>query len=361
MDDYGMEELGALAEVVQGLSEKAMRDAIRALPDGTYHSTISNNPFGKLLHYPVAITVRGDEMVIDFAGAPPQMPQGGLNCTMNYTAAHATYPLKCMLTPGVRGNAGCYRPFTVLAPEGSILNCTRPASVNIRTRTGWYLAPVIFRALADAAPAQVQAFTGLAVAATIYGQDATGRFYSDMLFCGGGQGGSDRGDGLSTMLWPTSAANTSIELLESRVPVIVIEKGFNADSGGAGRHRGGLGQRVRLRKRNDDGIPMLVSVYPEGVRNPIPGLAGGQAGGGALGRLLDATGEERRDCGTGQLVELTRTDEIVELVLAGGAGYGDPTSRDPALLARDVALGLVSAEAARRDYCKTTTATETVG
>jgi 5-oxoprolinase (ATP-hydrolysing) len=350
MDDYGMEELGALAEVVQGLSEKAMRDAIRALPDGTYRSTICNNPFGKLVEYPVSITVRGDEMVIDFAGAPPQMAQGGLNCTMNYTAAHATYPLKCMLTPGVRGNAGCYRPFTVLAPEGSILNCTRPASVNIRTRTGWYLAPVIFRALEDAAPRQVQAFTGLAVAATIYGQDSSGRFYSDMLFCGGGQGGSDRGDGLSTMLWPTSASNTSIELLESRVPVLVMSKRFDADSGGAGRHRGGLGQSVRLRKLLDDGRPTLVSVYPEGVRNPIPGLAGGAAGGGAMGQVLDAKGNQVRDCGTGQLVELTRTDEIVELTLAGGAGYGDPAERDQALLARDVAMGFVSAAAARRDY-----------
>src|SRR5690606_6088068 len=123
--------------------------------------------------------------------------------------------LKCMLTPKVRGNAGCYRPFTVKAPEGSILNCTYPASVNIRTRTGWYLAPNIFQALAGARPEDVQAFTGLAVASTVYGQDASGAFYSDMLFCGGGQGGSDRGDGHSALLWPTSAANTSIELMES--------------------------------------------------------------------------------------------------------------------------------------------------
>ena len=72
---------------------------------------------------------------------------GGLNCTFTYTAAHATYPMKCMLSPGIRSNAGCYRPFTVKAPEGSILNCDKPASVNLRTRTGWYIAPNIFRAL----------------------------------------------------------------------------------------------------------------------------------------------------------------------------------------------------------------------
>jgi 5-oxoprolinase (ATP-hydrolysing)/N-methylhydantoinase A len=247
-----------------------------------------------------------------------------------------------MLTPTVRGNAGCYRPFTVLAPEGSILNATYPVAVNLRTRTGWYLAPNIFAALAEAAPDAVQSFTGLPVAMNIYGRDGDGRYYSDMLFCGGGQGASARGDGHSTLLWPTSAANTSVELMESRAPVLVIEKTYQPDSGGQGRHRGGLGQRVRLRKREEDGCPMLVSVYPEGVNNPIPGLFGGAPGGGASGRVIDAAGRLLHDCGTGELVTLASAGEVVELVLAGGAGYGSASERDPAAQARDAALGLVS-------------------
>jgi 5-oxoprolinase (ATP-hydrolysing)/N-methylhydantoinase A len=352
MADYGMRDLRALAAVVQGRSEKAMRDAIRALPDGEYNSTIWNNPLGQRLDYPLKLTVRGDEIELDFEGAPPQLPQGGLNSTLNYTRAHATYPLKCMLTPAVRGNAGCYRPFTVKAPEGSILNPKRPAAVNIRTRTGWYLAPNIFRALAGAAPEQVQANTGLPVAANIYGQDETGRTYSDLLFMGGGQGASARGDGKNGLLWPTSAANTSIELFEARVPVVVLEKAFIPDSGGAGRHRGGLGQRVRVRKLKDDGLSTLVSVYPEGVGNPIEGLFGGRPGGEARGRVLDAEGREIMDCGTGALVQIDNPGQIVEIVLAGGSGYGNPAERDPAALARDVQNGLVSADSAGRDYAR---------
>ncbi|MDB5369832.1 MAG: methylhydantoinase [Roseomonas sp.] len=350
MGDYGMRDLRALAAVVQGRSEKAMRDAIAALPDGEYNSTIWNNPLGKRLDYPLKLTVAGDEIELDFAGAPPQLPQGGLNSTLNYTAAHATYPLKCMLTPGVRGNAGCYRPFSVKAPEGSILNPKRPASVNMRTRTGWYLAPNIFRALADAAPKQVQANTGLPMAAYMYGQDAQGRTYSDMLFIGGGQGASARGDGKSGLLWPTSAANTSIELFEARVPVLVIEKTYITDSGGAGRHRGGLGQRVKVRKLHDDGLSTLITVYPEGVGNPIAGLFGGKAGGGAHGRVLDEAGNETLDCGTGMLVQIDSPAQIVEIVLAGGSGYGDPAERDAGALAQDVRNGLVSAQGAARDY-----------
>ncbi|MCB1490487.1 MAG: hydantoinase B/oxoprolinase family protein [Rhodobiaceae bacterium] len=352
MSDYGMYDLRALAEVVQGLSEKAMRDAIRAIPDGVYESTITNNPLGETLTYPVKITVSGDEMLVDFEGAPPQLPQGGLNSTMNYTAAHATYPLKCMLTPKVRGNAGCYRPFRVEAPEGSILNPTYPAAVNMRTRTGWYLAPNIFAALSGAVPAAVQSFTGLPTPCNIYGRDKDGTLYSDMLFCGGGQGGSAGGDGQSALLWPTSAANTSVELIESRVPVLVLEKTFQPDSGGAGRHRGGLGQRVRLRKRDEDGLDMLVSIYPEGVDNPIDGLFGGQPGGGASGQLLDAGGGQIRDCGHGELLTLKRSTEIVEMILAGGAGFGPAAERDPAALSRDIALGFVSPGRVETDYAR---------
>jgi 5-oxoprolinase (ATP-hydrolysing)/N-methylhydantoinase A len=350
MDDYGMHDLTALASVVQGLSERAMRDAITAIADGVYRSEIHNNPLGEILRYPLKLTVKGDQIELDFDGVPPQLPQGGLNCTLNYTAAHATYPLKCMLTPSVRGNAGCYRAFSVKAPEGSILNCKRPAAVNLRTRTGWYLAPNIFRALSDAAPDQVQAFTGLAVAANVYGQDREGRTYSDMLFSGGGQGAWSRGDGKSGLLWPTSAANTSVELFEARAPVLVLEKGYLPDSGGAGEHRGGLGQRIRLRKLHDDGMTTLVSVYPEGVKNPIEGLEGGKPGGEASGRVVDANGRVLRDCGTGELVQLTTTNEIVELILAGGSGYGDPRKRSREAILRDIALGYVTQHGARRDY-----------
>ena len=350
MRDYGMQDLAALAEVVQSRSERAMREAIARVPDGVYESVMWSNPLGEPMRFPMKLTVDGDSIEIDFAGAPPQLAQGGLNSTLNYTEAHATYPLKCMLTPGVRGNAGCYRPFTVKAPSGSILNCEYPASVAIRTRTGWYIAPNIFQALATAAPAQVQAFTGLPVAMTVYGKDTTGATYSDMLFSGGGQGANAGSDGKSGLLYPTSAANTSIEMIETRAPIVVMEKAFVPDSGGAGEHRGGLAQRVRLRKRDDDGLPMLVSVYPEGVGLNIAGLHGGQPGLSARGVVQDANGQVVHDCGAGELVTLQRTDEFVVLTLAGGSGYGDPGARSPSAVAHDVAMGWITPQGAARDY-----------
>jgi 5-oxoprolinase (ATP-hydrolysing)/N-methylhydantoinase A len=348
MDEYGIHDLRALAKIVQDKSEKAMRDAIRAVPDGVYTNTISNNPLGKRLDHPIRVTVRDDTIEVDFAGAPPQLSPGGYNCTLSYTAAHATYPLKCMLTPNVRGNAGCYRPFTVKAPEGSTLNCTRPAAVNTRTRVGWYIAPNLFRALAPAMPAQVQAHTGLPVATWVYGQGPDGRAYNDHLFMGGGQGASVHSDGKSGVMWPTSAANTPIELFEARTPAVVLEKAYLADSGGPGTQRGGLGQVVRFRKRRADGAELLAGVYPEGVGLSYAGLDEGKAGGAVRATVANPDGTT--DLGTGRLVIMDRDDEIVEIVLSGGSGYGDPRLRSYDRIDADLAEGYVTPQGAARDY-----------
>ena len=152
-----------------------------------------------------------------------------------------------MLTPGVRGNAGCYRAFTVKAPEGSILNCDKPLAVNLRTRTGWYIAPNIFRALAKAAPEQVQAFTGLPVAVKRL-WPRRGRRTSIPTSLHGRRAGrlGTHGDGKSGAAVADLGGQHLDRDVRTRVPVLVVEKAYVTDSGGAGQHRGGLGQRVRF-------------------------------------------------------------------------------------------------------------------
>ena len=190
---------------------------------------------------------------------------------------------------------------------GSVPNCRKPASVKLRTRIGWYLAPSVVRALADAAPDKVQAATGLPVAVHIYGRGANGTVYTDHFFMGAGQDGSAHGDDKSTVLYPTSTANTSVELTETRAPVLVLKKSFVTDSGGAGKHRRDCDVRTRPRKLYDGGLPMLMSVDPEGVGGIIEGLHGG----GVHGVVLDVAGNVVRDCGPGELVTQPGTDRIV--------------------------------------------------
>jgi len=348
MEEYGFDDLGPLAHIVQSRSETAMRAAISALPNGTLEAESWANPLGTPYRLPLQLTVADDEIELAFEGAPPQLPRGGLNCTMSYTEAHATYPLKCILTPNVRGNAGCYRPFTVSAPKGSVLNALKPASVNVRTRTGWYIGPSVYRALSSLVPAQVQAFSGLPMSLTVYGQVGE-RFYSDVFLAGGGQGASSESDGLSGLIFPSSAANSSVELFEARVPVLVGEKALVTDTGGAGQYRGGLSQRITLRKQHDGPQPVMISVFPESVGLPVDGLFGGAPGQGASGRVVRSDGSVLRDCGTGELVEL-QGDVWLEAVLTGGSGFGPAMERAPEAIAHDVAEGYVSERGLRHDY-----------
>ncbi|MGI9332578.1 MAG: hydantoinase B/oxoprolinase family protein [Gammaproteobacteria bacterium] len=350
MEEYGMHDMEALASVVQERAEGAMRAAIREVPDGEYNGEIWNDGLGAPERYPIRVTVEDDDLEVDFEGAPPQVSRGAGNCTLGYTLAHTTYPLKCLLSPEVPGNAGCYRPLHVTVPRQSILNCDKPMAVNMRIRTGWYLAPNLFNAIAAAAPRRVQAFTGVPGSALFYGVDARGHTYNDHLFQGGGQGGSAHGDGKSGLLWPTSAGNTSVELFETRVPVLVIEKAFIADSGGPGRQRGGLGQRVLTRKLYENDGPTQVGLYPNGVSVPIGGLFDGRSGSLARAALLDNQGEELHNVGIGALLTLETPEVLAELCLGGGSGYGDPMTRPVEAVQRDVIDGYVTVEGALRDY-----------
>ena len=328
MDDYGMHDLRALARVVQTRAETAMRDAIRALPDGVYTSEIWNNPLGEQLNYPLKLTVQDDAIELDFDGAPPQLPQGGLNCTYTYTAAHATYPMKCMpqpagaqqrrLLPAVHGEGA-----GGLDPELQQAGLGQPAHARRLVHRAQHLP----RAGRCGAGAGAGGNRPAGARSTSTAATASGHVYADHFFMGAGQGGSQHGDGKSALLYPTSAANTSVELMEARAPVLVMEKSFVTDSGGAGEHRGGCGVRTRLRKLHDDGLPTLASVYPEGVGVTVQGLLGGLPGGerarrGARSRRQRGARLRHRRVGHADTHR-----SIVEVRLAGGAGFGDPRAR----------------------------------
>ncbi|MSO54924.1 MAG: methylhydantoinase [Rhodospirillales bacterium] len=350
IEEYGMYDLEALAAVIQGRAERAMRAAIRRIPDGVYKNEVWNNSLGERARFPIKITVKGDELEVDFEGAPPVAPRGGINCTLSYTKAHASYPLKCLLSPEVPGNEGSYRPLTIKAPENSIMNAPKPAAVNVRTHTGWYVAPNVFMALAPVAAKQVQAFTGLPWGGGFYGIGADGKVYNDHLFQGGGQGASAFGDGKSALMFPTSAANTSVEVFEVRTPTIVLDKAYITDSAGPGKQRGGFGQYLRVRKLENDGRSVLGSFHPMGVDVKTPGLFKGKAGHTAQVVVRDPKGDILSDLGPGALISLTTPNQIVELRLGGGSGFGDPLERPIEAVQRDLDGGYITAEAATRDY-----------
>ncbi len=349
MAEYGLEDLVALAAVVQGRSEAATRAAIAAVPDGIYESSLVSRPHRELRRFSLRVHKQGEVIHVEHVEVPAEEPRGGVNCTMNVTMGHSSYPLKCMLTPNVRGNAGCYAPLAITAPPHTALNCDPPAAVAHRTRISWWIGPNLYRALSAAIPDKVQAFTGMPKAFTFYGRNIQGRVAADHFFMGGGQGASQRQDGKSGLLFPTSAANTPVELLESRMPVVILEKALVADSGGPGMRRGGLGQRMRARLLEAGGEAITIDLFPEGHGLKVEGLFGGRPGGNAHG-LVRRPGAAVHDVTTGEVVAMSDPTIEIEAQIAGGSGFGPPAARPLEAIAADLEDGYVTIEAAARDY-----------
>ncbi|MGH3749294.1 MAG: hydantoinase B/oxoprolinase family protein, partial [Micromonosporaceae bacterium] len=246
--ELGLDSLEVISQEICGRAEAAMRRAIAAVPNGVYSSAVDMDGTGEEpIRLAVTVTVRGDEMEIDYNGTSPQVAKG-LNTVLNYTEAYSCYPIKCALDPETPRNAGSYRSITVTAPEGSILNPTFPAPVNARQIVGHLLSAVLYEALAEVVPEQVIAESGSAptLRVVISGERVGGGRFNSILFISGGMGARPDSDGLSATCFPSTVVCGSMEVLEVNAPVRVWKKELAPDSGGPGRFRGGLGQTVTL-------------------------------------------------------------------------------------------------------------------
>lgn len=340
LDEFGMSDLNDLGDEIVERSEVTLRAAISELPDGTYEKTIHTDGLDDPITIRCCVTIDGDEVTVDYAGSSPQAARG-MNVVLNYTAAYTSYALKCAISPEVPHNEGSFRPVTVTAPEGSILNPVRPAAVAARHIIGHFLPHAVFGALVQIIPDRVVAEgSGNIWLTTIRGRGPN-RFVS-VMFAAGGMGARPRKDGLSTTSFPSGIATTPAEVVETTSPVVVRRKELRPDSGGPGRYRGGLGQTIELEVRT--GEPYAVSVLSDRMRFAAEGYLGG--GAGARAAFSTSDGQDRNP----KMTQLLEAGVRFVLELPGGGGFYAPAERDRAAVQEDVAEGLVSPEAAQRDY-----------
>ena len=350
MDEYGVEMLEALSQNIQSRAEDVMRQAIRKLPDGTYSHTISLDGFDDPIQIACAITIDKDELEVDFQGTSEQVDQGGVNVVYAYTWAFTTYPLKCVLDPLTYRNEGSYRPFSIKAPEGSILNATYPRAVSSRHLTGHCITAAVFGALAPVIPDTVLADSGSTPQYISFfsGVDGAMRPFSLMQFLSGGMGASTTEDGVHCCPFPTNSVPGSVEVSESVSPLVFWKKELLTDSGGPGRYRGGCGQDVVIEVNSPTRSEL--SVMSERWDFPAEGLSGGKAGGraGAFGIANGSNSDERTLPSKGRTA--LGPGEVIHLVTAGGGGYGDPEERDLELVINDLRNNIISETAAKEIY-----------
>jgi N-methylhydantoinase B len=334
MRGHGLWDLADLAAEIQGRCEAAMRAAIAALPDGTYRSELQTDG---LMDTPItlrmALTVCGDEIEMDLSGSDAQVDRA-INCAMCYTYAMCMYGVKVCTEPDLPNNEGAFRPIRVHAPPGSIVHPVFPASGGSRMLIGHYLPMLVFGCLGQVVPERVMAACGSPMwGMNQSGVRAGGRPYANMFFYNGGMGGNTRRDGVTCLSWPSNVSSTSIEISEHIAPLRFHHKKLRPDSGGAGRHRGGLGQEILIESRSD--TPIAVSFLAERTLFPAFGIEGGKDG--APGELL--INGKKTDPKKQYVVH---KGDTVSLGTPGGGGHGDPRQRDPAALAADIDSGYVT-------------------
>lgn len=341
MEENGFESLTLLAQVLLEKSEDAMRAAIRKLPDGAYSHQVTVDGFDEPLTIAVTLHIKDGEILADYAGSSPQVDRG-INVVLNYTHAYTTYPLKAALCPALPNNDGSFRPIKVTAPEGCVMNAQFPSPVAGRHLIGHMAVPAIFGALAKIAPQLVNAESSSLGITQLNGMTSEGEVFVKNYFVTGGMGARPTLDGLSAKAFPTNIKNSPVEVTENTSPLFISRKELIPDSGGAGKFRGGLGQRFSMRIRSDR--PAVLSCLYERTQFPAEGYAGGREG--TVGGVI-LNGREHLHA---KKKHTLKPGDEVTIEFAGGGGYYAPEERDPQLVLEDVRDGLVSIEQAFKIY-----------
>jgi N-methylhydantoinase B/oxoprolinase/acetone carboxylase alpha subunit len=344
-------------------SERLMRAHVDELPDGEYAAEmwveddgVTADPF----KIRVTVVVRGDEILFDFTGSSPQV-RGPMNCTFTVVAAAVYNAVFSVVDPRslIPRNSGCYRAIRIIAPPGSVVNVQHPGPcVGGNTDTQPKIIDLLLRALAKAVPDRVAAASGGSSSNLLFGgiHPATGQYYSNYHFDGMGTGGTAKKDGNNGEITRHSnCRNTPVEVFETRYPFLTLDYGLAQDSGGPGRHRGGLGI---VRTLEVTAPEITVSALFDRARIAPWGLFGGMDGGRT--RLLVKRKGTRRFRLFSDVFRTTSPTKFTNVVLKrgdviryqtpGGGGYGGPLERDAEAVLDDVREGFVSTGAARAAY-----------
>ena len=349
-DRHGLDTLRDATGEIKAYAERRMRAEIDELPDGTvtFEDYLDDDGQGtEDVRIAVAVTVDGDELVVDFEGTSEQVP-GAINAPLAVTASATYYAVRCVTDPDVPPNAGTYRPIEIRAPEGTVVNAQPPAAVvGGNLEISQRATDALLGAFGEEAPERsVAAAQGTMNSVTFGGTDRTGEAFAFYETIGGGYGGRAGADGMDGVhAHMSNTLNTPAEVLETVYPVRVQRYEYRPDTGGTGEYRGGLGLRRDVEVLADD---VAFSLLADRRRHPPYGLAGGDPG--ALGEdyLTRADGDAERI--PGKSTHDLQAGDVVSVRTPGGGGFGDPADRDPDAVARDLRLGKVSAETVRQVY-----------
>ena len=348
---YGRQTIDEAVKASWDMAERAARKAVAAIPSGSYYAESFLDNDGVDTEKPVPIRVRviieGEEMTIDFSDISDQV-KGAMNSGYYGGATNVgRIVFKCLTTPRLPSNEGCFRPLKIICPEGKILNARRPAALYEWSVTFPTIIDTTLKALSNALVSRVPAATrGDPRGAWISGfNEATRKYFTINIPHPGGHGARPTADGPAPKcsIQQGNEHGLPIEIVETKNPVIFERYALREGSGGAGRYRGGLGTDVLAYLELDCDVRNMMS------RSKCPpwGLDGGGNGATNVAFTVDQ-GDERPLLRT--KAHHLRAGERVRVLTGGGGGHGNPFDRPAENVRDDVVDGYISIESAREQY-----------
>lgn len=302
----GRDRVVAAMQELYAYSERAVRAAVREMPDGRYEAAEQLEWGDGTLDVRAAVTIAGDSIDVDFAGTAPQV-EGNVNCPLSVTRSACFYVVRCLTAPDLLASGGAFEPVTVHAPPGCLVNARPPAAVVAgNTETSSRIVDVVFAALGHAVPVPAQ---GQGTMNNVVFGNERFTYYETI---GGGQGACPAADGPSAVhVAMSNALNTPVEALELSYPLRVERYALRLGSGGAGAFRGGDGVVRELRALERCRLSLLTQRRAIAPHGALGGADGAEGRNFLNGRPLPAFVNADLEPG-----------DVVRIETPGGGGYG---------------------------------------
>jgi len=332
MYEFEIDDLKNLSDFIYDKSLSAVENEIKKIPNGVYENLMMIDGFEKDIKLEAKLTVYDKSISVDYTGTSDKS-KFGINVPLSYTKAYTCFGLSCLVSAEIPNNAGSLKPFEIDAPLGSILNAPYPAAVCARHIIGQMLPDVVFGCLEKAIPEKVPA-EGASCLWNITFRGKTDRgsnnnsLFAVTAVVNGGTGARPNKDGLSATAYPSGVRGTPVEINEAVAPLLFLKKEYNPGSGGKGKYNGGLGQLIEIKSAIDEDMDLLASF--DRIKFPARGRLNG--GNGKPGQV-SIKGKGKLN---GKGTQVIKAGDILQVHTPGGAGYGDYSERDQALLEKDL-------------------------
>lgn len=348
---YGKETVALCMEELLDYSERKIRMALSAIPNGSheFEDYLDSDGLGSgPIKLNVKVAIKDEDIELDFTDNPDQV-KGAINLPLSALRASVYYAIRSIVDPSLPSNGGYYRAIHIKSRPGCILGCTEPAACAGRSDTAQRVADMIFGAMSEVVPHQVIAGSNSSITGVYFGgvSPDTGEYYVYMETFGGGSGARFNKDGLSCVqVHMSNTSNLPIESMEVEFPYMVERYELVTDSGGPGKYRGGLSMSkdIRVLGHNSE-----FTIKADRQKVPPYGLFGGKPGLPGLITIYPDT-DEARTVDSKKSGNLLKANGVLRCQMPGAGGYGNPLERSRELLIKDLEEGYVSPESAMRDY-----------